>query len=261
MKSFRQFILEANKHNILDGKHYFVFEGIGTKRPELPQHTDADRAAWDAKKTQYDAMPAAERVLKGIYVLGRDKNTGIQKYGFKNKKTRANQQTRKRDLTHPDDMEQGNKKEKKIKYVGLETHHINKLHDSEKLKASMSPEEWAERVRKDAEHGIYHGHHHKNLMGTVGPKTPAERRIRTAIPHRSGGAHELEAKTKDLYSRSVSHKDLLSAALRIKLGVSALAKLRKEKGLLSPRQKKGQELASIMAAAYDKKVDDAIALG
>ena len=109
MKSFRQFILEANKHNILDGKHYFVFEGIGTKRPELPHHTDADRAAWDAKKTQYDDMPAAERVLKGIYVLGRNKNTGIQKYGFKNKKTRANQQTRKRDLTHPDDMEQGNK--------------------------------------------------------------------------------------------------------------------------------------------------------
>ena len=257
MKSFRQFILEANKHNILDGKHYFVFEGIGTKRPELPHHTDADRAAWDAKKTQYDDMPAAERVLKGFYVLGRNKNTGIQKYGFKNKKTRANQQTRKRDLTHPDDMEQGNKKEEKIKSVGLETHHITPLHKSEKLKASMSPEEWAERTRSDAEQGIYHGHHHKNLMGTVGSKTPAERIIRTAIRHRSGGAHELEAKTKDLYSRSVSHKDLLSAAHRIKMGVSALAKLRKEKGLLSPRQKKGQELASRMSAAYDKKVDDA----
>jgi hypothetical protein len=256
MKTFGEFILEANKHNILDGKHYFVFEGIGTKRPELPHHTDADRAAWDAKKTQYDDMPAAERVLKGIYVLGRNKNTGIQKYGFKNKKTRANQQTRKRDLTHPDDMEQGNKKEEKIKSVGLETHHINPLHKSEKLKASMSPEEWAERVRKDAENKIYHGHHHKNLMGTVVSKTP-ERFRKRGILHRSGGAHELEAKTKDLYSRSVSHKDLLSAAQRVNMGVSALAKLRKEKGLLSPRQKKGQELASRMSAAYDKKVDDA----
>lgn len=254
MKSFRQFILEANKHNILDGNHYFVLE---VNRPELDHHTDDDRTAYDTVKSRLDAMPEEERSRKGIFILGRDKKTGVQKYGFKNKKTRANQQTRKRDLTHSDDMEQGNKKAKKLKSVGLETHHITPLHYSAKLKASMSPEEWAERVRSDAEQGVYHGHHHKNLMGTVGPKTPAERRIRTAIRHRSGGAHESEAKTKDLYSRSVSHKDLLSAAHRIKMGFSALAKLRKEKGLLSPRQKKGQELASRMSAAYDKKVDDA----
>ena len=110
-----------------------------------------------------------------------------------------------------------NKKAKKLKSVGLETHHITPLHYSEKIKASMSPEEWAERTRSDAKQGVYHGHHHKNLMGTVGSKTPAERRIRTAIRHRSGGAHELEAKTKDLYSRSVPHKDLLSAAHRIEM--------------------------------------------
>ena len=214
MKSFRQFILEANKHNILDGKHYFILE---VNRPELDHHTDDDRTAYDTVKSRFDAMPEEERSRKGIFILGRDKKTGVQKYGLKNKKTRANQQTRKRDLTHSDDMEQGNKKAKKLKSVGLETHHITPLHYSEKIKASMSPEEWAERTRSDAKQGVYHGHHHKNLMGTVGSKTPAERRIRTAIRHRSGGAHELEAKTKDLYSRSVPHKDLLSAAHRIEM--------------------------------------------
>jgi hypothetical protein len=50
-------------------------------------------------------------------------------------------------------------------------------------------------------------------MGTVVSKTP-ERFRRTGILHRTGGAHELEGKTKDLYSRSVPHKDLLSAAHR-----------------------------------------------
>jgi hypothetical protein len=213
MKTFREFIVEANKHNILDGKHYFVLE---VNRPESPHHTDGDRAAYDAVRSRYDAMSPQERLTKIIGVLGRDKKTGTQKYGFKNKKTRQNQQTRKRDLTDPDDMKQGNKKEKKLKSVGLETHHITPLHYSAELKASMSPEQWAERVRKDAEQGVHHGHHHKNLMGTVVSKTPKRFR-KTGILHRTGGAHELESKTSDLYSSAISHKDILSAAQRIEM--------------------------------------------
>jgi len=197
MKTFREFIFEVN-------------------RPELAHHTDADRSAYDVVRSRYDAMSPQERLTKIIGVGGRDKKTGIQTYGFKNKKTRQNQQTRKRDLTDPDDMKQGNKKEKKLKSVGLETHHITPLHYSASLKASMSPEQWAERVRKDAENKIYHGHHHKNLMGTVVSKTP-ERFRRTGILHRTGGAHELEAKTSDLYSSAISHKDILSAAQRIEM--------------------------------------------
>ena len=194
MKTFREFIFEVN-------------------RPELAHHTDDDRAVYDAVRSRYDAMSQQERLTKGIYILGRDKKTGIQKYGFKNKETRANQQTRKGNLTDPDDMEQGNKKEKKLKSVGLETHHITPLHYSSSLKASMSPEQWAERVRKDAENKIYHGHHHKNLMGTVVSKTPARFRKR-GILHRSGGAHGLESQTSDLYSSAISHKDLLAAQQR-----------------------------------------------
>ena len=184
MKTFREFIIEA--------------------RPESPHHTDADRAAYDVVRSRYDAMSPQERLTKIIGVLGR------------NKKSRQNQQTRKRDLTDPDDMKQGNKKEKKLKSVGLETHHITPLHYSAKLKASMSPEQWAERVRSDAEQGVHHGHHHKNLMGTVVSKTPKRFR-KTGILHRTGGAHELEAKTSDLYSSAISHKDILSAAHRIEM--------------------------------------------
>ena len=203
MKTFQRFIEE----------YYFILE---VNRPELPHHTDADRAAYDAAKSRLDAMPEDQRVLKGIYVLGRNKKTGTQTYGMKNIETRANQQTRKRNLTHPDDMKKGNEKANKLNSVGLETHHITPLHYSAKLKASMSPEEWAERVRKDAENKIYHGHHHKNLMGTVVSKTP-ERFRKRGILHRSGGAHGLESQTSDLYSSAISHKDLLAAQQRVNI--------------------------------------------
>ncbi len=200
MKTFQRFIEEC----------YFIIE---VNRPELAHHTDADRAAYDAARSRLDALPENQRVLKQIYILGRNKKTGAQRYGMKNNQTRRNQQTRKKNLTHPDDMQKGNEKEKKLKSVGLEVHHITPLHYSEKLKASMSPSEWEERVRKDAENNIYHGHHHKNLMGTVVSKTP-ERFRKRGILHRSGGAHELESKTSDLYSSAISHKDLLAAQQR-----------------------------------------------
>ena len=99
---------------------------------------------------------------------------------------------------------------------GLEGHHIKAIHKSGKLKASMTDEQWRERVRTDAEQGIYHGHHPKNLMGAVVDKTP-EPRARRGIRHRSGGAHELESKTTDLYSTAITHKDVLSAAHRREL--------------------------------------------
>lgn len=121
----------------------------------------------------------------------------------------------KRDLTSSDDMKKGNKKARKLAAAKLEVHHITPLEKSAELKASMSPEQWAERVRRDAEQGTYHGHHHKNLMGTVGPKTPAERRIRTAINHKA--AHDLEKEAEDFLPGHVHGKSLLAAGKRREL--------------------------------------------
>lgn len=94
----------------------------------------------------------------------------------------------------------------------LEPHHITPIHFSAKLQASMTPEQWAERVKRDAEAGTYHGHHPKNIMGTVIATTP-ERHRRRGILHTSlrgsGGAHDLERQTKDLYSHPITHRDLL----------------------------------------------------
>ena len=107
-------------------------------------------------------------------------------------------------------------KKRKLQRGGLEAHHITPTHYSAKLKASMSDAEWEARKKRDAASGIYHGHHPKNLMGTTTERTPENRR-KKGIAHRAGGAHELEGKTKDLYSTAISHKDLLSAAHRRKL--------------------------------------------
>jgi hypothetical protein len=184
MKTFQEFIAEAQK--------------TFSSRVELEKHYGGVPAGMVANNAASSENPKWRLVSAA------------------NRKGQAQRkETRKQDLTSHEDMERGNKKEAKLKSVGLETHHITPLHYSAKLKASMSPEKWAERVRRDAEQGVYHGHHHKNLMGTVGPKTPAERRIRTAIQHRAGGAHELEGKTKDI--AHVGHKGLLSAAHRLEL--------------------------------------------
>lgn len=144
----------------------------------------------------------------------------------KRKAQEARREAIKRDLTSSDDMKKGNKKARKLAAAKLEVHHITPLEKSAELKASMSPEQWAERVRRDAEQGTYHGHHHKNLMGTVGPKTPVERRIRTAINHKA--AHDLEKETEDLYSSGISHKDILTAGHRINMRQQAEEQKKKQ---------------------------------
>ena len=190
MKTFREFIVEA----------YLIERGQPTfsSRAELEKHHKGIPSGMVANNAASTENP------KWRLVAATNRKAQSQR-----------REERKRDLTHPDDMKRGNKKEKKLQSVGLDPHHITPLHYSAKLKASMSPEQWTERVKSDAEQGVYHGHHHKNLMGTVGPKTPAERRIITAIQHREGGAHELEGKTKDIIH--AGHKGLLSAAHRLEL--------------------------------------------
>lgn len=110
------------------------------------------------------------------------------------------------------DYEKAEEKLKKIKRIpGQQGHHWPPIHHSARLKASMTPEQWKERVRRDAEDGIYHGHHHKNLMGTTTDETPEDKRGR-GIKHQRGGAHELESKTEGLPPSIRYDKRLLAVA-------------------------------------------------
>lgn len=136
----------------------------------------------------------------------------IRKSSFRGQKQRRAETIAK--LNTPEEIAAANKKKIKLNKAGLDHHHIVPLHYSRKLKASMSQHEWEERVKRDAADGIYHGHHPKNIMGTVTDKTPVSR-SRRGIRHHQGGAHELERKTRDI--EHVGHKGLLSAAHRIEL--------------------------------------------
>ena len=185
MKTFQKFIIEAQRHF--------------SSRAELEKHHGGIPSSHYANNAGSTENP--KWILKP------------KAGGTAERERRA---ARMNDLTSPEDRERVSKKGAKLKSAGLETHHITPLHYSAKLKASMTPSQWKERVKGDAKRGVYHGHHHKNLMGAIGPKTPQKRR-KTGIYHRAGGAHELEGKTKDLYSRAISHKDILSAAHRRKL--------------------------------------------
>lgn len=131
---------------------------------------------------------------------------------------RKEQERRRREriasLSTPEEQKAATIKANKLKRAGLDAHHITPTHYSAKIKSSMSDAEWEARKKRDAAQGIYHGHHHKNLMGAVTDKTP-ESRSRRGIRHRAGGAHELEGKTRDI--AHVGHKGLLAAAHKRRL--------------------------------------------
>ena len=266
MKSFRQFILEANKHNILDGKHYFILE---VNRPE--SGSEEEKRRWDAVNKRRNALEDPSSVIIGIG--GRDKN-GVQTYSLKNAALRRQQQknraSRLTDIDSDLDTEQKKRGDKKVSIIGpgdknvspqiqgrgKEAHHLTKIADSAQEFAGLSPEERKAKRKKDAEAGKFHGSDPRNIAKTDGPEGG------TGIPHRGESGYHSGQKPVGKGGSIQdfgSEKEIVAVKLGIKKrGFSALAKLRKEKGLLSPRQKKGQELASRMSAAYDKKVDDAI---
>jgi len=196
MKTFKEFILEA----------YIIESGGKRHFPDSPS-TFSSR---EEGEKHHGGTP------KGFYwnnaSRGDDPKWRLKPKsgGAKERRARAE---RIANLSSSAEKASADVKNQKLQRAGLEGHHITPTHYSAKLKASMSDSEWEARKKKDAASGIYHGHHPKNLMGTTTERTPESRR-RRGIAHRAGGAHELEGKTKGLYSGSISHKDLLAAAHR-----------------------------------------------
>lgn len=265
MKTFREFILEANKHNILDGRNYFVLE---VNFPESGREEEKRR--WDAANKRRNALEDPSSVIIGTG--GRDKN-GVQTYSLKNAALRKQQQknraSRLSDIDSDLDPEQKKRGKKKVSLIGpgdknvspsiqgreKEAHHLTKIADSAKEFAGLSPEERKVKREKDAKVGKFHGSDPRNIAQTDGPEGG------TGIPHRGESGYHSGQKPVGKGGSIQdfgSEKEIVAVKLGIRRrGFSALAKLRKEKGLLSPIQQKGKELASRMSTAYDKKVDDA----
>jgi hypothetical protein len=182
----------------------------------------------EAKQPTFSSRAELEKHHKGIPAGMYANNAGSTENpkwrlkpksgGAQEKKARAE---RIASLSSHSERSAADAKKRKLHKAGLDAHHITPTHYSAKIKSSMSDAEWEAKKKKDAASGIYHGHHPKNLMGATTDKTP-EKHSKRGIRHRAGGAHELEGKTKELYSGSISHKDLLAAAQR--------RRLRKEKG-------------------------------
>lgn len=183
MKTFQEFITEAQR--------------TFSSRAELEKHHDGIPSGYYANNAGSTESPKWR--LK-------PKSGGVEE--------RRKRAERISTLSSAEEKVAAAKKANILKRAKLDAHHITPLHHSSKIKASMSDAEWEQRKKRDAAQGIYHGHHPKNIMGTVTDKTP-ESRSRRGIRHRAGGAHELEGKTKDI--AHVGHKGLLSAAHRQRL--------------------------------------------
>ena len=213
MKTFKEFLAEGYEH-LEERTQKEIEAGMSAGIDKIKQEKRLVKLVRSAQKhlvragkkaRSGDVEIAADRLAKG--------QTTAQKQSAQRRKKIINDL---RSSYSEKDYQDANRKHNKLKDAGLDGHHITPLHYSRKLHASMSPEQWRERVSRDAKSGIYHGHHPKNLMGTVVANTPESRR-RRGIFHKKGGAHELEAKTRDLYSTGISHKDVLTAAHRRKL--------------------------------------------
>ena len=237
MKTFKEFILEVN-------------------RPE--KGSDEERKRWDKVKASLDAKDNPSEFIIGVG--GRDKD-GVQRYGIKKADSRRqqgkNRASRLADVDSDLDTKQkegGDRKATLIKGRGKEHHHLTSISQSSKEFKGLSPEERRTKRERDAEGGKFHGSDSRNIAQTDGPKGG------TGIPHRGENGYHSRQKAVGRGGNIQdfgSEKEIVAVKKGIeRRGYSALEKLRQEKGILSPKQKKRQSLSARMSAAYDKKVDD-----
>ena len=227
MKTFREFILEAN-------------------RPKTG--SAEERKRWDAVKSRYDAMSDEDKSSRIIGTVGRDKQ-GIQRYGFKNKDARKNQQMNRasklKDVDSdldPKQKERGDNKTNIIKGKGKEHHHLTPISQSSKEFMGLSPEERKAKREKDAQGGKFHGSDPRNLAQTDGSKGGS------GVPHRGQGGYHSKQKP---VGKGGSIQDFGSESEI----VSVQRRLQKQ-GRASNTRPKNTGVAQRMSAAYDKKVDD-----
>jgi hypothetical protein len=230
MKTFKEFILEVN-------------------RPE--NGSDKEKSRWDKIKARHDAMSPEEKASRIIGILGRDKD-GHQRYGFKNKLSRFNQQknraSRLADIDSdldPKQKQRGDKKASLIKGRGKEHHHLTSISQSAKEFRGLPPEQRREKREKDAKFGKFHGSDPRNIAQTNGPKGGK------GIPHRGDSGYHSRQKP---VGKGGSIQDLGSDRDRVWIQTRAQKQGRAK---FKPKLK-DTGAAQRMSTAYDAKVDSAI---
>jgi hypothetical protein len=204
MKTFREFLYEARNMHGIDSDAHSQWISAAEK---------AHKETGTLKGLAQQKHNGVDYVLrrKGSYKDGRSR-FAITPKGAK-QKTEKKRQAAMRTSTNP----YYGRKVKKIKARGMEAHHITPLEHSAKLQASMSPEEWKERLKADRKIGVYHGNHSRNIMATLSKNAPEGT---PGIRHRKGGAHDLYKQVKDVVSgvgskeSAISHRDLLAAQVK-----------------------------------------------
>ena len=116
---------------------------------------------------------------------------------------RARRRERMHDVTPPDYQNHQAFAKKSIQATrrGMDLHHMTPIHVSAKIKASMSDDEWQQRLKDDEAKGVYHGNHPRNLALTkrMGEKGPGISHSQTIHTPRRGKLtwKEISAMAKD----------------------------------------------------------------
>ena len=177
MKTFKEFILEANKFGIPDTEY-------------IQWQKNRSSGIGPARKTfggiEYQMRNKARKGQPPVWAVSR---TSDRKASAEKRKTAASNLDT--DLS-PKEKVMSKQKISSIKSKGGEHHHLTSLDQSAKEFAGLSPEQRREKRVRDAQMGKYHGNDRRNIAFTAGPKTP---KGSSTIPHRgSGGYHSSQNK-------------------------------------------------------------------
>ena len=159
-----------------------------------------------------------------------DPNWGLSNKQLRNRQL-SNRNQRILNVTESEEVfNAGKAKMKAIKAKNMEPHHIIPTHVSQKLKDSMSPEDWVKTVKADAKKGIFHGNDPRNLVAARhSTKTPTHSAGKQSkVWHRLGtkdfpGYHNLEGQVKNIEDY-YNYRDLMSKNIRNKKGLGKIKK-------------------------------------
>ena len=157
MKTFQSFIVEAY---LIEARRDTGLRGLTHGLGDSKEHAVSNGLRF---------FKGTNGRIREIRNYGSKSKPGGRVVDYENETARrAKRQTRLHDVTPPEHQDHGAyaRKLSHASMRGMDLHHMTQVHQSAKIKASMSDDDWQQRVKDDAEKGVYHGNHPRNLALT-----------------------------------------------------------------------------------------------
>ena len=157
MKTFQSFIVEAY---LIEARRDTGLRGLAHGLGDSKEHAVSNGLRF---------FKGTNGRIREIRNYGSKSKPGGRVVDYENETVRrAKRSKRLHDVTPPEHQghEAYARKLSHASRLGMDLHHMTQVHQSAKIKASMSDDQWQQRLKDDAEKGVYHGNHPRNLALT-----------------------------------------------------------------------------------------------